>query len=204
MPLTGTPRSPRTRSVSGSRFGVDLYWLPLGARGRWFRLGGAIYEWVCALLGRRRRLAIYHSALEVFAPEGRFLIEMGPAVDDDPHGLRGVVARGPVGASWAAALTIFRYEVRCWRGGVTAFEYAVASRCLTDDPETARSIVSLVPSVPMPVWGRDALGAREMWTCNSLTSWLLGRTGLCDGVRPPLGGRAPGWDAGLAVAGARD
>jgi hypothetical protein len=28
-----------------------------------------------------------------------------------------------------------------------------------------------------------------------LTSWLLGRAGLCDSIGPPVGGRAPSWDA---------
>ena len=31
---------------------------------------------------------------------------------------RGVVAEGPVGSRWAGRLRIFRYEVRCWRGGI--------------------------------------------------------------------------------------
>jgi hypothetical protein len=32
-------------------------------------------------------------------------------------------------------------------------------------------------------------------------SWLLSRSGLdTERIRPPRGGRAPGWDAGLAVA----
>ena len=40
-----------------------------------------------------------------------------------------------------------------------------------------------------------------MWNSNSLASWALARAGLdVDGVAPPTGGRAPGWDAGLVVA----
>jgi hypothetical protein len=189
----------RSWSTSGSRFGVDLYWLPLGARGRWLRRIGRTYEAVVAGLAGRQRLNIYHSALEVFTPEGRFVIEMGPAVDDDPEGRRGVVGRGAVAAGWAAVLRLFRYEVRCWAGGVTAFEYAVESRCLSEDVWAARHVVELVSAVPRPVWGRDDLGAGEMWTCNSLTSWLLARAALCESARPPEGGRAPGWDAGLVV-----
>ena len=43
-----------------------------------------------------------------------------------------------------------------------------------------------------------------MWTSNSLTSWLIARSGLdVDAVRPPAGGRAPGWRAGIVVAGRR-
>ncbi|MBD0339056.1 MAG: hypothetical protein ICV67_07205, partial [Thermoleophilia bacterium] len=72
---------------------------------------------------------------------------------------------------------------------------------LTDDPVLARRLLELVPSVPTPVWGRDELGAGEMWNSNSFISWLLVRSGVpADGVQPPPGGRAPGWWAGLVVA----
>jgi hypothetical protein len=183
-----------------SSFGVDMYWLPLGARGRWLRFGGRLYEAVAALLARRKQLDIYHSVLEVHAPEGCFVIEMGPAIDDD-WTRRGVVAQGPVGFAWAGAPRLLRYEVRCWPEGITAYEYAVESPLrLTNDVEMATRVLELVHIVPTPVWGRDELGAGEMWTCNSLTSWLLGRTELCESIRPPVGGRAPGWDAGLTVA----
>ncbi len=41
-----------------------------------------------------------------------------------------------------------------------------------------------------------------MWNSNSVTSWIL-RSGGVDTtlLAPPNGGRAPGWDAGLVVAG---
>jgi hypothetical protein len=52
------------------------------------------------------------------------------------------------------------------------------------------------------VWGRDRLRAGEMWTSNSMIAWVLSRAGVrVERLRPPAGGRAPGWDAGLAVAG---
>jgi hypothetical protein len=58
-----------------------------------------------------------------------------------------------------------------------------------------------VPSVPTPVWGRDELGAGEMWNSNSITAWLLASAGLpVEEIRPPAGGRAPGWNAGISVA----
>ncbi|MHB0916071.1 MAG: hypothetical protein ACYC4M_10415, partial [Thermoleophilia bacterium] len=61
--------------------------------------------------------------------------------------------------------------------------------------------VGLAPMVPTPVWGRDELDAGEMWNSNSIISWLLVTSGLGDGsVAMPANGRAPGWDAGLAVA----
>ena len=59
----------------------------------------------------------------------------------------------------------------------------------------------LAPEVPTPVWGRDELGAGEMWNSNSVISWLLARSGLpVEAIHPPAGGRAPGWHAGLVVA----
>jgi hypothetical protein len=69
------------------------------------------------------------------------------------------------------------------------------------DPARASRVLELVPSVPTPVWGRDELGAGEMWNSNSVTAWLLARAGIdVAGIEPPPGGRAPGWRAGVAVA----
>jgi hypothetical protein len=40
-----------------------------------------------------------------------------------------------------------------------------------------------------------------MWNSNSLIAWLLVSAGVEIGqVSLPAGGRAPGWDAGVAVA----
>ena len=64
--------------MSAGHAGVDLYWLPLGAGGRSVRLNGRIFEAVAARIGGRRACDLYHSALEVRVPEGRFVIEMGP------------------------------------------------------------------------------------------------------------------------------
>jgi hypothetical protein len=181
---------------------VDLYWLPLGAGGHSVRLNGRVFEAVAARLGRRPAMALYHSGLEVFVPEGRFVIEMAPIPDTD-GGKRGVAAEGAVGAAWAGRFRIFRYEVRCWRNGLIpdADEAVESPRHLSDDPGAARRVLDLVPSVPTPVWGRDHLGAGEMWNSNSVVAWLIERSGLYEGsIRPPTGGRAPGWDAGLVVA----
>jgi hypothetical protein len=190
--------------ASGARFGVDLYRLPLGARGHWLSVGGKVFEAVAARLERREARDIYHSVLEVRLPEGRFVIEMGPVADTNGAG-RGVVAEGPVGTRWAGRLRSLRYEVRCWRGGVTAYSYAVDSpRRLTDDEGLARRLLDLVPLVPTLVWGRDQLRAGEMWCCNSLTSFLVVASGLSvESIQPPPGGRAPGWNAGT-VAASRD
>jgi hypothetical protein len=99
------------------RTGVDLYWLPLGAGGHLVRLNGRVFEAVAARLDRRTARALYHSALEVRVPEGRFVIEMTPIPDG--HGARrGVVVEGAVGSRWAGRFRTFRYEVRRWREGV--------------------------------------------------------------------------------------
>lgn len=181
---------------------VDLYWLPLGAGGLSVRLNGKVFEAVVSLLEGRRPLDIYHSALEVHVPEGRYTIESAPVPDANPQ-KRGVVAGGPVGSRWAGHFRIFRYEVRCWRDGVVPDlgEAVDSPQRLTEDEESARRLLHLVPQVPTPVWGRHELRAGDMWNSNSIISWLLVRSGLDEeSVSMPSGGRAPGWDAGLVVA----
>jgi hypothetical protein len=182
--------------------GVDLYWLPLGAGGHSVRLNGRVYEAVAARLERRAPCDLYHSALEVRVPEGRFVIEQAP-VPDGNGWKRGVVAEGAVGSRTAGRFRIFRYEVRRWRGGIIPdAEEAVGSpQRLTDAPDVARRMLDLVPGVPAAVWGRDELAAGEMWNSNSIISWLIARSGLdAESIRAPQGGRAPGWRAGLVVA----
>jgi hypothetical protein len=72
---------------------------------------------------------------------------------------------------------------------------------LSDDADCAQRLLELVPKVPAPVWGRDELRAGEMWNSNSLISWLIARSGLdVESIQPPLGGRAPGWRAGIVMA----
>jgi hypothetical protein len=100
-------------------------------------------------------------------------------------------------------LRVFRCEVRRWRDGViAAADQAVNSpQLLSDDAILARRLLDLVGTLPSPVWGRDELGTGEMWNSNSVIAWLLARSGLpMDGIRPPAGGRALGWEAGLVVA----
>lgn len=181
---------------------VDLFWLPLGAGGHFVRLNGRVYEAVAAWLARRPALDLYHSALEVLVPEGRFVIESAPIRPSDGPD-RGVVGEGPVGSRWAGWLRIFRYELRVWQDGVIpdVGEAVESPRRLSDDPDLGRRLLALTSSVPTPVWGRDEFGAGEMWNSNSFIAWLLARSGVdTDAIRPPAGGRAPGWDAGLAVA----
>lgn len=116
---------------------------------------------------------------------------------------RGVVAEGAVGARAAGRFRIFRYEVRCWRGGVIpdVAEAVESPQRLSDDPGCAARLLELVPRVPTPVWGRDELSAGEMWNSNSVISWLITRSGLdVESIQPPRGGRAPGWRAGIVIA----
>ena len=182
--------------------GIDLFWLPLGVGGHCVWWNGRIYEAIAARRARRRVCDLYHSALEVGVPEGRYVIESAPIrAADGPE--RGVVAEGAVGSRWAGRLAIFRYELRFWRDGVIPdIAEAVDSPLkLSDDAETGRRLLALASSVPTPVWGRDQLRAGEMWNSNSIIAWLVASSGLDAGkIHPPRGGRAPGWDAGLVVA----
>jgi hypothetical protein len=182
--------------------GIFLYWLPLGAGGRSVRLNGRVFEAVAARLERRRPCDLYHSALELRLAEGRFVIEMTP-LPRRGAASRGAVAEGPVGSRLLRRLRLFRYEVRCWPDGVIpdVAEAVDSPRLLTDDPTVARLVLQLVPAVPTPTWGRDEFATGSMWNSNSLTSWLLAGAGLePELIRPPEGGRAPGWKAGVAVA----
>lgn len=193
---------PAGASLVVMRSGVDLYWLPLGAGGHSVRFNGRVYEALVAAIERRQRCDLYHSALEARVPEGRYVIEMTPVVGRGA-GDHGVAAGGPVGSSMLSWTNLFRYEVRCWRGGeIPDVAEAVESpRILSDDQSLARRILNLAPLVPTPTWGRDELKTGDMWNSNSLISWLLVSAG-CDieQVLLPAGGRAPGWEAGIAVA----
>ncbi len=181
--------------------GIDLYWLPLGAGGRSVRLNGIAFEAVAALLQRRESRDLYHAALEVTTPEGRWVIEQAPAWGT--AGERGVVAEGAVGLRAASRLRVFRYEVRCGRDGTIpdVAEAVESPRRVSDEPSRARRLLELVPLAPTPTWGRDELGAGEMWNSNSLVSWLIARADMeAESIPLPRGGRAPGWDAGIVVA----
>jgi hypothetical protein len=180
---------------------IDLYWLPLGAGGHSVRLNGLVFEAITARLQHRGRADLYHSALEVNLPEGRFVIEQAPAWG--MSGERGVVAEGPVGMRAAGRFRLFRYEVRRWRDGVIpdAAEAVESPQRLGNDTDLARRLLALVPTMPTPVWGRDELHTGEMWNSNSFISWLLVRSGFdTSSIHPPAGGRAPGWHAGLVAA----
>ena len=180
---------------------VQLLWIPLGAGQRVVKRSGRAFEALMAFVQRRPACDLYHSALVVTVPDGRYVIEMTPEPDRNGD-RRGVVARGAVGSRRLGTLRVFRYEVRCWHHGVIPdADRATATTTLPVGLADAQRIVDLVPSVPAAVWGRDELEAGEMWNSNSVTSWLLRRGGIDTiDLAPPDGGRAPGWDAGLVVA----
>ena len=193
-----------TSDPGGMSAGIELYWLPLGAGGWFVRLNGRLWEAIQALLERRRPLDLYHTALVVRVPEGRLVVENCWPIPDGNGRARGVMVEGPVGSRRMGRWRVFRYEVRRWRDGVIAdADRAVASpQLLSDDPLVARRLLELVGSLPGPVWGRDELGTGEMWTSNSVIAWMLAQSGVpAEAVRAPAGGRAPGWTAGLVMAG---
>lgn len=167
------------------------------------RLNGRIYEAIASRLQRRPACDLYHSALQVEVTEGTFVIEQTP-VHDWSGKDRGVVAEGAVGSRWAGRFRIFRYEIRLWPGGhiPDVAEAVETPRRLTHDEDRARRVLDVVAEIPTPVWGRDELATGEMWNSNSVIAWVISRSGIETGsIQPPAGGRAPGWQAGLTVAG---
>lgn len=183
---------------------IDLLWIPLGAGGVGFiRLNGRIYEAIKARLERRPPLNLYHTALEVQSPEGRFIVENAWPSPNSDIASRGVVFEGPVFDRRLARLRVFRYEVRRWPDGdiADAGEAVGGPQRVTTDPELVERLLNNVASVPEMIWGRDELHIGEMWNSNSVISWLLSRSGVAvDVIRPPAGGRAPGWAAGILGA----
>lgn len=192
-----------SRTEIGVGASVKLYWIPLGAGGNGFvRFNGRLYEAVRARLDHRPLLDLYHTALEVLVDGERFIIENAwPSPNTDTTS-RGVVVEGPVFSRRLARFRPFRYEVRVWRDGVIAdSNEAVAVTNLTQDRSKARLLLELVQAVPALIWGRDELDTGEMWNSNSVVAWLLAKSDLATGaVQPPLGGRAPGWVAGVRAS----
>ena len=181
---------------------VDLYWIPLGAGGRSVRFNGLLFEAIAAACQRRRRCDLYHAALIASLDGERYAVELAPAFGGR-RANRGVVGTGAVGSRWLAWSSLFRYELRCWRGGtIPDLELAVGGpRTLTTDPLAVRRLLDGVGMVPSAVWGRDELETGEMWNSNSAIAWLITHAGIrADAIQPPPGGRAPGWASGVTVA----
>jgi hypothetical protein len=157
---------------------LDLYWIPLGAGQNVVRISGKVYEALCALVQRRRRCDLYHSALIATTEAGRYTIEMTPIPGDGDPADRGVVAEGCVGSRWLRRFRVYRYEIRCWRDGVIPdLRYAVASPVhVSDDAEVVHRVLESAAQVPPLVWGRDEIHAGRCGT----------RTPSCRGCSPRL------------------
>ena len=185
---------------------VDLLWLPLGAgdNSGLVRWSGRAFEAISARHERRGRADLYHSALEVHLDGQRYAVEMTPAWGY-PDGIdRGVVATGSVGLPGLGRSRLFRYEIHAWRNGLIpdAADAVGSPQRLSTDREHAQSILRLLAHFPTHTWGRDEQATGDMWNSNSLTSWLLARSGHdVAEIRLPANGRAPGWSAGLTVGG---
>lgn len=182
---------------------VDLYWLPLGAGGWFVRVNGRVYESVRAVIDRREQRPLFHTALIVTVPAGRFVIENAwPMPKTDPKA-RGSVREGPVADARLGRLRAFRYEIRRWKNGTIAdLDEAIESpQTVASDFARSNKVLQLVDKVPALTWGRDELGVGDMWNSNSVVSWLLERAGVeVEAVRAPRGGGAPGWNAGIYAA----
>lgn len=197
------PRAPHTEPRDeGLTTSVVLLWIPVGAGGHVVRHTSRWWELLQARRERRPPETLYHAAMEVTVDGVRFVIEMAPEWGGPPGHGAGVVRTGPVGLRRLGRWRLFRYEVRCWRDGVIPDRtWAVGGPVVASvDPAAARTILARIPDVPAHTWGRPVEGCDDMWNSNSLVSWLLVVAGLpTSHLRPPGGGRAPGWDAGLAV-----
>ena len=186
---------------------VDLWWLPVGAGGHVVIHTSRWWEAYRACRERRPAGPLFHAALEVFTGGGRHVIEMAPAwgLPDDAAAVPAVVS-GPVGSPWLGRSRLFRYEVRCWpEGRIPDRDFATCPPTALPLPATdAAALVRRVARAPRHTWGRDPAGVGDMWNSNSLVSWLLQTSGVdAAALRPPDGGRAPGWAAGIAVAARR-
>ncbi|HMR49569.1 MAG TPA: hypothetical protein PKE40_11425 [Arachnia sp.] len=182
---------------------VALWWLPVGAGGHFVVHTSRLWEAIRARREHRAAHQLFHAALEVFADRHRYVIEMTPAWGWHDKG-RNVVATGPVLSPRLGRSRLFRYEVRCWDGGeIPDKAYAPVPPLLFSlGPEQAVSLVQRVAGVPRHVWGRDPGGTGDMWNSNSVVSWLLCAVDVdAAALVPPCDGSAPGWAAGVAIAG---
>ena len=110
-------------------------------------------------------------------------------------GPRRVALTGPVGSRLLGWSPLFRYELRIVDAPAPPGHVLHAGADLT----LPADVLDDLAAVPVLTWGRDEAGVGEMWTSNSVVSWLLERHGVTS-VEPPAGHRAPGWDAGRRVA----
>jgi hypothetical protein len=190
-----------TRAASPSRTGsttwqVAVLWAPVGAGGHVARRTSHWWEVVSAARQHRRPRPLFHAALELVVDGQVRLVEMTPRWGRVATGAWDVVATGPVGTRWLGRSRWFSYEVRLTRPSVVATRDVVV---VATGGAAVRSVLAAVPRVPRLVWGREVGSTGDMWSSNSVVSWVLAEAGLLGDLGPPDGGRAPGWDAGVAV-----
>ncbi|MFN0095920.1 MAG: hypothetical protein ACKVVT_14235 [Dehalococcoidia bacterium] len=181
---------------------VELYWIPVAAgTPRAQRASLWLWEAFEAARARRPRATLYHSALKLHAGDGvTRTLELTPEFIGTPEP---PIVVGAVFSKPLARWRLFRYQLRELTVERLPDEgWAVASPvCLSEEVAAVERVLRLAPSVPPHTWGRRLHGMKEMWTSDSAISWLLGTAGVdLTGVRPPPGGRAPGWDAGIRLA----
>ena len=182
---------------------VELYWLPLGAGGHSVqvqrpRLRGP---------GRGARPA----ALDLISTT-RHYASVSPREGSSsnrrlfPIGVAANVASSSRGRSAADGLGDFACFVTRSGSGLAA-RFPTSRRPLTAREtterrrDTGRRVLARAEEVPPLTWGRDEMRTGEMWNSNAVIAWVLSRSGIdAAQVMPPRGGRAPGWNAGLAVA----
>ena len=182
---------------------IVLLWIPVGAGGHLVGHTSRWWERVHAMLARRKPQLLLHAALDIHVDHDHYVIEMAPQWSG-PRVDRGVVATGPVGLRWLGRSALFRYEVRCWRGGtIPDRRWAVEDPIPSLRQGGRRPIAAAThPRIPhAPTWGRTVLDTGETVESNSLVSWLLTVNGVtATDPEPPTGAHAPGWLAGLAMA----
>jgi hypothetical protein len=169
-------------------------WATVGAGGHVARRTSAWWERLLAAREGRAPQPLVHAVLEVVVDGVETDVDMGPTWGRT-RGTRRVVLRGPVGSRWLGWCALFRYELRVVDGG----NRPPGVLEVGDELRVPADVLALLSDVPACTWGRDEAGAGEMWTSNSVVSWLLERAGV-PGVEPPRGYRAPGWAAGARVA----
>ncbi len=151
---------------------VDLYWLPLGAGGRVVRWCGRLYESWAAWREHRDRAALFHAGLMLRLDDTAFAVEMGPVWNvTEPD--RGVLLEGPSARGGSAVSGL--PATRCGAGRAATFP-DLARRCdpvrTTHEPGTVAGRPGRAPAAAAAhTWGRDELGAGEMWNSNSAVAW---------------------------------
>jgi hypothetical protein len=140
---------------------------------------------------------LYHTALAVRVPEGRFIVEtMWPSPDGNTES-RGVVVEAPVFARRLSFTRVLRYEVRCWRDGILPdSDHAIGGpQLLSDDLELGRRLLQTADIVPALIWGRDQSAVGDMW--NELGDLLAPHPyRSADRDVPASGRRARSWMGG--------